>query len=49
MLTREEYSAKMKLQLDDFNAKVDALQARAEGTKADAREKYEAEMAKLRH
>ncbi len=49
MLSREEYTAKIKQQLDDFNTKVDELQARTQETKADAREKYEAEMAKLRH
>ncbi len=49
MLSREEYTTKIKQQLDEFNAKVDELQARTQETKADAREKYEAEMAKLRH
>ena len=46
---REEYTAKMKLQLDELNAKMNALEAKNKEAKADAREKYEAEMAKLRH
>ncbi len=46
---REEYTAKMKLQLDELNAKMNALEAKTKEAKADAREKYEAEMAKLHH
>ena len=48
MSTREEYTAKIKLQLDEFNTKIDELQARTNEKKAEARVKYEAEMAKLR-
>lgn len=48
MSTREEYTAKIKLQLDEFNTKIDELQARTKETKAEALVKYEAEMAKLR-
>lgn len=46
---REEYTAKMKLQLDELNARMDALEAKTQEAKEDAREKYEAEMVKLRH
>lgn len=49
MSTREEYTAKIKLQLDEFNTKLDELQAKSKETQADVRVKYEAEMAKLRH
>ena len=46
---REEYAAKMKLQLDELNAKMNELEAKSKEAKADAREKYKAEVAKLRH
>ncbi|MEO8312189.1 MAG: hypothetical protein ABI520_13525 [Caldimonas sp.] len=46
---REEYTAKMKLQLDNLNAKMDALEAKTKEAKADAREKYKVEVSKLRH
>ncbi|SBT04141.1 conserved hypothetical protein [Candidatus Accumulibacter aalborgensis] len=45
---RDEYIEKMKLQLDDVNAKMSALEAKAQEAKAGAHEKYQAEMAKLR-
>jgi hypothetical protein len=45
---RDEYIEKMKLQLDDVNAKMSALEAKAQEAKAEAREKYQTEMAKLR-
>ena len=46
---REEYTAMMKSQLDDLNAKMDELEAKTKEAKADAREKYKTEVAKLRH
>lgn len=38
----------MKLQLDELNSKIDVMDARAKEAKEDAREKYKAEVAKLR-
>ncbi len=49
MSKRDEYAAKMKLQLDELNAKMDELEAKAKEAKADARDKYKEEMGKLRH
>ena len=46
---REEYTAKMKLQLDELNAKIDMLEAKTKEARADARAKYKAEVSKLRH
>lgn len=48
MSKRDAYVAKMKLQLDELNAKMDGLEAKAHEAKADAREKYNEEMGKLR-
>lgn len=48
MSKRDEYIAKMKLQLDELNAKMDKLEARAKEAKDDARAKYKEEMTKLR-
>lgn len=45
---RDEYVAKMKLQLDELNAKMDKLEAKAIEAKEDARVKYKEEMSKLR-
>lgn len=49
MSKRDEYTAKIKTQLDDLNKQMDELSAKATEAKADARETYNAEMAKLRH
>ncbi len=49
MTKRDEYTAKMKLQLDELNLKMDQLEAKAKEAREDAREKYRAEMTKLRH
>lgn len=49
MSKRDEYTAKMKTQLDDLNKQMDDLSSKAADAKADAREAYNAEMAKLRH
>ncbi len=48
MTTRDAYIAKMKLQLDELDAKMDQLEAKASEAKADAVEKYQLEMSKLR-
>ena len=49
MSKRNEYIAKMKMQLDDLNATMNKLDAKAEATKADVRDMYLEEMRKLRH
>lgn len=48
MSKRDEYTAKIKAQLDEWNLQMDDLSAKAKEVKADARENYKAEMAKLR-
>ena len=48
MSKRDEYIAKMKLQLDELDAKMDKLEAKATVAKEDVRAKYREEMAKLR-
>jgi predicted nucleic acid-binding Zn-ribbon protein len=47
MSTRDAYVAKMKLQLDELNAKMDDLEIKAKVAKAEALDKYKEEMAKL--
>jgi hypothetical protein len=49
MTTRDEYVTKMKLQLDEMNEKMTALEGRAQEARDDARAKYKEEMRKLRH
>lgn len=49
MSTRDDYIAKMKLQLDELDAQMDKLEAKAKEAKEDARDKYREDMAKLRH
>lgn len=49
MSKRDAYVAKMKIQLDELNAKIDELEAKAKEAKDDARDKYKEEMSKLRH
>jgi uncharacterized coiled-coil DUF342 family protein len=39
----------MKLQLDELNAKMAELEAKAKEAKEDARDKYNEELGKLRH
>jgi hypothetical protein len=46
---KDTYIAKMKLQLDELDAKMDALELKAKDAKDAAHEKYVEEMAKLRH
>lgn len=48
MTKRDEYIAKLKLQLDELDAKMDKIEAKAKDAKEDVREKYQEEMAKLR-
>jgi hypothetical protein len=47
MSKRDEYIAKMKLQLDELDAKMDKLEAKATVAKEGARAKYKEELAKL--
>lgn len=49
MSKRDEYIATMKHQLDELNAKMDDLEAKAKEAKDDVRDKYREEMRKLRH
>lgn len=46
--SRDEYSAKIKQQLDDLNVKIDELESKVAGAKAEVRDKYQAEVSKLR-
>lgn len=48
MKTRETYIARMKLQLDDLDAQMNALDEKAQHAKEMAHDKYVEEMAKLR-
>ena len=48
MTKRDEYVAKLKLQLDELDAKMDKIEAKAKDAKEDVREKYQEEMVKLR-
>lgn len=47
MSKRDEYTARMKLQLDELDARMDKLQAEAKVLKAEARVKYEEQMTQL--
>lgn len=49
MKNKDTYIAKMKLQLDELDAKMNALEAKAKDAKDTAHEKYVEEMTKLRH
>lgn len=49
MSKRDEYITATKLQLDELNASISKLEARAQEAKDDARDKYNEEMRKLRH
>lgn len=48
MSKHDVYVAKMKLQLDELNAKMTELELKAKEAKLEAREAYERQMAKLR-
>lgn len=47
MSKRDAYIAKMKLQLDELNANMTKVEAKAKEAKADALDKYKEEMSKL--
>lgn len=49
MATKDAYIAKMKIQLDELNTTMEELDAKADHAKEEAREKYKAEIVKLRH
>lgn len=49
MSKHDDYTQAMKRQLDDLNEKMNTLDAKAAEAKADARDAYKAEVAKLRH
>jgi hypothetical protein len=46
---REDYTAKVKLQLNELDACIDALESRMHEAKAEVRASYRAELSKLRH
>ena len=48
MSKRDAYIEKMKTQLDELNAKMGELEAKAQEAKDDARARYEEEIGKLR-
>ncbi len=48
MTTRDEYIAKMKKQLDEWNAEIDSLVERGHEIKEDARAKYQEQLVALR-
>jgi dTDP-4-amino-4,6-dideoxygalactose transaminase len=48
MSKRDNYVAKMKLQLDELNASIGELELKAKEAKEDAREEYARELGKLR-
>ncbi len=49
MSKRDEYTRKLKIELDSLNAKMDVLEAKTQEAKEDVRDAYKAEVAKLRH
>ena len=49
MKNKDTYIAKMKLQLDELDVKMSALEIKANDAKDAAHDKYVEEMAKLRH
>lgn len=49
MSKRDEYIAATKRQLDELNASMSKLEAKAQEVKEDARDKCHEEMRKLRH
>ena len=48
MTRQDTYITQMKKHLDELNASMAALEAKARAARADARDQYQAEMAKLR-
>lgn len=49
MSDKDTYIAKMKNQLDELDAKMNALEAKAQDAKEEARAQYKEQMANLRH
>lgn len=49
MSKKDDYIAKMKLQLDELNTQMHELSAKAKEAKEEARATYQQEMAKIRH
>lgn len=49
MSKKDEYVAKMKLQLEELNTQMHELSAKAKEAKQEARAAYQQEMAKIRH
>ncbi|MEO7852983.1 MAG: hypothetical protein ABIR94_12125 [Rubrivivax sp.] len=47
--THGDYIARMKLELDRLNVRMNVLQAGASEAKAESHQKYNSEMSKLRH
>lgn len=47
MTNRDTYINKMKLQLDELNAQMTQIEAKAQEAREDVRDKYHAEMAKV--
>ena len=41
MMKRDEYIAKLKLQLDELDARMNTIEAKAKGAREDAREKFQ--------
>ena len=48
MLKKDSYIEKMKLQLDELDAKMNKVEAMAKEAREDVKEKYKEEMTKLR-
>jgi len=48
-ITRDEYTAKMKRQLDELNTRIDTLQAKAHEAQEDIRAAYQVDLTKARH
>ena len=48
MLTRDQYVAKMKGQLDQWSTEMDLLEAKVQATKEDAKVKYQEQLVALR-
>ena len=48
MNSRQDYIQKLKLKLDEWNAKIDELEVQAKLAEMENREKYEAELSRLK-
>jgi len=48
MITRDEYVRKMQAKLEEWNADIDKLTAKAGGVKADLRHEYDEQIASLK-